>query len=260
MNLDNKEQPKIKPAGHGGYYRKPKMEIDWGFFHDIPIDEVAELLGIEANRNGNFLCPSHNDTKPSAQLRLKSNRWCCYTCGDGKPKSTIDLVMAVEGIGVLDAVKFLNQYYPGGISKPEKENVLVPPFVSKNMLKEIGLKSSPFSLQNVRGGINLDENEKIVNEQKQLQISYEEATNVMLDKLTEYITSWKDYVINIMDNFPELDNNARSYITEVANAKIENAQKLQELFRDFSSKLAEAADYQNAWDEIDVEDEYERAV
>lgn len=222
---------------------KESSVVDWAFFNAIPIEEVAEILGIEVTKNHFFLCPSHVDSKPSAQLRTKTNRWCCYACGDGKTKSVLDLVMEKENVNIYEAAKFLNQYYPGGIiekipEKKEKEE-LKPPFISNELLKEIGLDNNPYRIVNMKGIANLDGDNKVFTPLKKLQLAYEDATNLILDKLTEYQNSLKKYANDIFIKFPALDNHAKQYILKETQEKCDYIQGYVNIFRDYNIKLAQ---------------------
>lgn len=236
MNIDNEKVTKIARA-------KPNMDIDFSFFRtEVPIEEVADILGIEVNKHGRFLCPCHNDTNPSAHLRPNGkNTWRCYTCGDvgGSP---LDLVAAVEGISIRDAAFFLDRYFPGGISekaKQETENYLSPPYISVEMLKKIGLKKNPFSVFNIKGQINIDNEKKDVFENKQLLLNLDDAANVVIDKLTEYINDRASYMEQLFAEFPKLDNSAKDYIKTIIASDINNAQTLLSTFREYVCNLAE---------------------
>lgn len=248
MNTGNEKVTKIT-------YAKPNKEIDFLYFRtEVPIEEVANILGIEVNKNGRFLCPCHNDTRPSAHLRPNGkNTWRCYTCGDvgGSP---LDLVAAVEGISIRDAAFFLDQYFPGGISEKAKQNVenyLLPPYIPADMLKKIGLKKNPFSSFNLKGQVNIeDDAKKDVFEYEKSLLNLDEATNIVIDKLGEYINNRKDYMKQIFTEFPELDNSAKEHIESVINSDINNAQTLLSVFREYSTNLAkkESIINSNPWD------------
>lgn len=61
--------------------------------------EYMEIKGIEINEN-KFLCPSHDDTNPSASLNPSSEfkTWKCFTCGAGG--SIYEMLSALEGYPV----------------------------------------------------------------------------------------------------------------------------------------------------------------
>lgn len=81
--------------------RRPR-NIDVDNFGDVlrdisPRDYVEPLTGKPVDRFGNFLCPSHDDTHPSAVAYEAPERgWYCFTCGAGG--SIIDLAAALTGI------------------------------------------------------------------------------------------------------------------------------------------------------------------
>lgn len=215
--------------------KKPLLQIDWGFFRDIPIGDVAETLGIEVNNKGFFKCPSHNDRKPSAQIRPRTNTWCCYTCGHGTGGSPIDLVMASEGVGALDAVKFLNQYFPGGIKEvqsAQEESVEIP-YISPEMLKNIGLRRNPFLEHHVKMLQNVDESGKAEFDKKDIQLAYIDAAELVIEKLVEYRDAKRQYAEGVLKEFPELDIDAKMCIRSATSKKVAEAEALLELFREF---------------------------
>lgn len=57
---------------------------------DLPIEEVAERLGLQVSRH-KALCPFHPDKHPSLSFNLRKNTYRCFVCGASG--GTIDLVM-----------------------------------------------------------------------------------------------------------------------------------------------------------------------
>lgn len=47
----------------------------------LPIEEVAERLGLEVVRGHRCLCPFHNDQHPSMTFHIPSNTFRCWSCG-----------------------------------------------------------------------------------------------------------------------------------------------------------------------------------
>lgn len=47
----------------------------------LPIEEVAERLGLEVVRGHRCLCPFHNDQHPSMSFHIPSNTFRCFSCG-----------------------------------------------------------------------------------------------------------------------------------------------------------------------------------
>lgn len=80
----------------------------------IPIDAVAEQLGIE--RHGNMLrCwrpdkHQHGDRTPSVGIDRRKNRVRCFVC-DVRQLSAIDLVRAVLGCETFDAILWLDHEF-----------------------------------------------------------------------------------------------------------------------------------------------------
>jgi DNA primase len=62
-------------------------------------DIVVNVLGIEGKHRGNeldFLCPVHDDRRPSAGVNLESGHWHCLACGAGGDLAS--LAVAVKGL------------------------------------------------------------------------------------------------------------------------------------------------------------------
>ena len=76
MRTDN--VPEKKPSNSNNIKIKTRARsYDWDYFRAIPIREVLDLLGFEVNSQNRFLCPCHNDRRPSANVIDKGsdNRW-----------------------------------------------------------------------------------------------------------------------------------------------------------------------------------------
>ena len=71
---------------------------------DLPIEGVAERLGLEVKRH-KCLCPFHNDHHASMSFKVSKNTFRCFVCGaSGGP---IDLVMRYLNKPFLDACRWL---------------------------------------------------------------------------------------------------------------------------------------------------------
>ena len=80
-----------------------KFEIQQ--LRDLPIEGVAERLGIEVRRH-KALCPFHDDHHASLSFNVRTNSYRCFVCdahGD-----TIDLVMGVGKKGFREACRWLD--------------------------------------------------------------------------------------------------------------------------------------------------------
>lgn len=228
---------------------------DWEFFREIPVREVADILGIEVTRNNRFLCPCHNDSRPSAHMNPKGkNTWCCYVCGNEAGGSSLDLVRYSEGLSLYEAAKFLDQYYPGGFPKDEvkEEEELPPPRIPAKFLKEIGIAKNPYVIQQVRGIINFNN----LNEKKQcdeIKLSYEDATTLLINKIYEYIFAKKDFQRKVFSSFPSLDESTRSYINAVTQATIAKANMYLEILEKYLDELTKKESFL-----YEIEEEYSK--
>ena len=70
---------------------------------ESPIKEVLAEFGIKIDRHNKFLCPYHDDTRPSMSLR--NNRVKCFSCGRGD--DAIGLYMELSGRSFHSAVRRL---------------------------------------------------------------------------------------------------------------------------------------------------------
>ena len=72
---------------------------------DLPIEEVAERLGIQVARHKS-LCPFHDDHHASLSFNTRKNLCRCFTCMD-HAVGTIDLVMKYTGKDFRSACRWL---------------------------------------------------------------------------------------------------------------------------------------------------------
>ena len=72
---------------------------------DLPIEGVAERLGLTVNEHHKCLCPFHEDHHPSMSFKVNRNTYRCFVCGEsGGP---IDLVMKYLKKDFREACKWL---------------------------------------------------------------------------------------------------------------------------------------------------------
>ena len=72
---------------------------------DLPIERVAEQLGLSVNR-GRARCPFHDDSHPSLMFRRGKNSYRCFVCG-AHGSGPIDLVMRYLGKSFVEACHWL---------------------------------------------------------------------------------------------------------------------------------------------------------
>ena len=72
---------------------------------DLPIEEVAERLGMEVKMH-KTLCPFHDDHHASLSFSVRRNTYRCFVCGEHG--DTISLVMKSKGMGFREAAEWLN--------------------------------------------------------------------------------------------------------------------------------------------------------
>ena len=70
---------------------------------ELNIRQVVEYYGYKVNRAGQFVCPFHNDHKPSASI--KKDYFNCFVCGAGG--DVITFTAKLHGLKNYDACKKL---------------------------------------------------------------------------------------------------------------------------------------------------------
>lgn len=228
--------------------------IDFNYFNELPIEEVAEELGIQKNRNGFFKCPcpNHNDSKPSAHFyksnKAKENnlphndRFNCFACGESG--SALGLAMVVKyditptdyfknpknyNKQMISCIKWLEEYFPGGVtwkevngnSKQIDDKIPAPPKISFKLLKEIGLNTNPF------------------NSAKYENVPYTERADEIIDKITDRVNEIKEYGASVLRNFPDLDFNASRYILNETMSWTEELEETKDAFMEYRNLIAD---------------------
>ena len=84
--------------------------------NEIPIEEVAEKLGLEVRRH-KALCFAHDDHNPSITFSTLKNIYKCWVCGIGG--GPINLVQDKEGLSFQDACIWLGQKF--NVWRPERK-------------------------------------------------------------------------------------------------------------------------------------------
>ena len=79
----------------------------------LNIRQVVEFYGYKVNRAGKFICPFHNDHKPSASI--KNDYFNCFVCGAGG--DLITFTAKLHGLSNIDACKKLDQDFHLGLSQ-----------------------------------------------------------------------------------------------------------------------------------------------
>ena len=73
---------------------------------DLPIEGVAERLGLRPDEHHKCLCPFHDDHHASLSFSRRRNTCRCFACMD-RSMGTIDLVMRVLGKDFMEACRWL---------------------------------------------------------------------------------------------------------------------------------------------------------
>ena len=79
----------------------------------LNIRQVVEFYGFKVNRSKQFVCPFHNDHKPSASI--KNDYFNCFVCGAGG--DLITFTAKLHGLSNIDACKKLDQDFHLGLSQ-----------------------------------------------------------------------------------------------------------------------------------------------
>ena len=67
---------------------------------DVPLETLIQI-----NAGGFASCLFHKDKTPSLKVYKQTNRWHCFSCGEGS--DTIDLIIKTQKMSFVEAVKFL---------------------------------------------------------------------------------------------------------------------------------------------------------
>ena len=79
----------------------------------LNIRQVVEFYGFKVNRANQFICPFHNDHKPSASI--KNDYFNCFVCGAGG--DLIRFTAKLHGLSNINACKKLDQDFHLGLSQ-----------------------------------------------------------------------------------------------------------------------------------------------
>lgn len=85
----------------------------------LNIRQVVEFYGYKVNRAGQFICPFHNDHKPSASI--KNNYFNCFVCGAGG--DAITFTAKLHGLKNYDACKKLIQDFGLNIATEQQDSI-----------------------------------------------------------------------------------------------------------------------------------------
>ena len=85
----------------------------------LNIRQVVEFYGFNVNRAGQFICPFHNDHKPSASI--KNDYFNCFVCSAGG--DLITFTAKLHGLSNIDACKKLDQDFHLGLSQQPMSHI-----------------------------------------------------------------------------------------------------------------------------------------
>ena len=85
----------------------------------LNIRQVVEFYGFKVNRANQFICPFHNDHKPSASI--KNDYFNCFVCGAGG--DLITFTAKLHGLSNIDACKKLDQDFHLGLSQQPMSHI-----------------------------------------------------------------------------------------------------------------------------------------
>ena len=86
----------------------------------LTITQVVEHYGFKVNRTHQFVCPFHNDHKPSASI--KNDYFNCFVCGAGG--DLITFTAKYLGLSNIEACKELVRVFGLDIDISTKEEML----------------------------------------------------------------------------------------------------------------------------------------
>ena len=85
----------------------------------LNIRQVVEFYGFKVNRANQFICPFHNDHKPSASI--KNDYFNCFVCGAGG--DLITFTAKLHGLSNINACKKLDQDFHLGLSQQPMSHI-----------------------------------------------------------------------------------------------------------------------------------------
>lgn len=85
----------------------------------LNIRQVVEFYGFKVNRANQFICPFHNDHKPSASI--KKDYFNCFVCGAGG--DLITFTAKLHGLSNINACKKLDQDFHLGLSQQPMSHI-----------------------------------------------------------------------------------------------------------------------------------------
>ena len=104
----------------------------------LNIRQVIEYYGFKVNRANQFVCPFHNDHKPSASI--KNDYFHCFVCGTGG--DLITFTAKYFGMSNFDATKKLIEDFRLNIVIDTKEERKAQYIAERNRKKEVNACSS----------------------------------------------------------------------------------------------------------------------
>ena len=94
--------------------KKAQNDYDWHLKLNAD-NQKLDIEGVKANRKiGEFVkiirgfvsCPFHRERTPSLKVNKEETLWHCFGCGEGG--SVIDLIMKLNNMSFVEAVKYLS--------------------------------------------------------------------------------------------------------------------------------------------------------
>lgn len=242
---------------------RPKYDIDWSFYRELPLREVYETLFQLSEEDGTMqqrgrylwvTCQAegHNDKTPSVQI--KNNRCTCWACRQLNSGSAIDVVMTAFHCTPLEAVKTLDKYFPGGLrileeNEQEEERKLQIPKYPNSFYREIGLKTNPFHPFLIKGGKDSEEFKE--DEKYKYQSLVSDAAGLVIDKLHEAENGVRKEIQHIQETYPSLSPKGLAEIKKDGIDKILYYEEKVEEFRKLMRQAMEIEEEEKMEDWID---------
>ena len=225
---------------------RPVSSIDWEYYRqEVPILEVLALFDPEIDPTARptkvkCVAPWHNDEHPSMSIFKRRNICKCWACGlSGDP---ISIIQKIRGVGYLEAVEELYKAgYTDGVEFEEdtrRAHAPEKPYIPKKLLKEIGLKESPYASVVIRKATG-EKNGQTEYQKERWELGAFEASELLIGCLQAYQTHLAGLAKQMAEEFPAL--------TQADVAAIEQAAKAKSKYVD--AVIANIADY-----ELEIED------
>ena len=168
----------------------------------LDIRQVIEHYGFKVNRAGKFVCPFHNDHKPSASI--KNDYFNCFTCGAGG--DLITFTAKYLGLSNIDAAKELVRVFNLNIdistAEERKAQYIAEKKRREEVKKQASLRGKFAKDKEIRAERKAYTNYKLRNEIRQKQREKEQAQREYVDSVGVLLADMHRYYNDCIHLYP----------------------------------------------------------